>query len=325
MQLYDIYTPIKKHLAAVDRVLNARLLGTRYKSILELNDYLLRAKGKRLRPALVIICAKASSKSKKANFKTLFSIASAIELIHIASLVHDDIIDQATLRHHQPTIHTKFGEDVAVAFGDYLYSVAFELISSCNNPALLSCISQATKALCEGELVQVCERDNLSLLKERYILIAKKKTAALFAASCQSGAMVSCAGQEVQVALKAYGMNLGVAFQIIDDCRDLASNEDDTGKNTGLDFKMGELTLPVLNLLSLSADKNEILRLLKESGKKEAFLNLRQRFIDSPALAKTREDAFSYIGRAKSSLKRLKDTPYKASLLGLLDYVASKA
>lgn len=325
MQIQDIYSPIKKHLAAVENILNERLLNTRYKSILELNDYLLRAKGKRLRPALVIISAKASSRSGKANFKTLFSIASAIELIHIASLVHDDIIDQATLRHHQPTIHAKFGQDVAVAFGDYLYAVAFELISSCNNTDLLSCISQATKALCEGELVQVCERDNLSLLKERYLLIARKKTASLFAASCQSGAMISCAGPDVQIALKGYGMNLGVAFQIIDDYLDLASNEGDTGKNTGLDFKMGELTLPVLNLLSLSADKNEILQLLKESDKREAFLNLRQKFVNSPALAKTREDAFCYINRAKSSLKGLESTSYKASLLGLLNYVASKA
>jgi len=323
MQLEDIYQPIKTDLAAVDRLLAGQLKDTRYKSILELNNYLLEGKGKRLRPALVIICAKASLKSKKLNLKTLASIASAIELIHIASLVHDDIIDQATLRHHKPAIHVKFGQDVAIAFGDYLYAVAFELISSCNNPDLLSCISQAAKALCEGELVQVCERDNLSLLKERYILIAKKKTASLFAASCQSGAMLSCKNPKVQIALKGYGLNLGIAFQIIDDYLDLVSNEANLGKNTGLDFKMGELTLPVLNLLSYSRDKGRVLEMLKNQDEKEAFLDLRERFINSFANTKTKNDALYYVRRARNALAELSESAYKKSLFGLLDYIVN--
>lgn len=326
MELKRIYQPIKKDLAAVDRVINENLKDTRYKSILELNNYLLEGKGKRIRPALVIISSRATSRDKLSTINyQLTKIASAIELIHIASLVHDDIIDEATLRHHKPTINVRFGEDVAIAFGDYLYAVAFELIASCKNTDILSCISQATKALCEGELIQVCERDNLSLLKERYLLIVKNKTASLFAASCQSGAMLAYGRPLVQNALKEYGLNLGIAFQIIDDYLDLVSSEENLGKNAGLDFKMGELTLPVLNLLSESRDdKNRIMELLKNQEREGALQDLRQRFINSGAFQKTRKDAFLYIRKAKHCLHNLKNSSYKESLSSLVDYVSGK-
>lgn len=325
MKLENIYHPIAKDLNRVDRVLAQNLKNTRYKSILELNNYLLEGRGKRIRPALVIISAKATScyKLSTINYE-LTKIASAIELIHIASLVHDDIIDRATLRHHKPSISAKFGQDVAIAFGDYLYSVAFELIASCNNPDILSCISQATKSLCEGELVQVSERDNLSLLKERYIMIVKKKTASLFAASCQVGAKISCGKEPVEEALKDYGLNLGVAFQIIDDCLDLVAEERDLGKDGGLDFKAGELTLPVLNLLSEVKDRERIIKLLASSDRQEAFQDLRRRFINSKALNSTKQSAFSYIHKAKRSLNKLRDSSYKQSLIFLLEYVITK-
>lgn len=324
MELKRIYQPIKKDLAAVDSLLSESLKDTKYKSILELNNYLLEGKGKRIRPALVIISAKASSAQKKPDPKALAAIASAIELIHIASLVHDDIIDKATLRHHRPSLNVKFGEDISIAFGDYLYAVAFELIASCKNTDILSCISQATKALCEGELIQVCERDNLSLLKERYLLIVKNKTASLFAASCKAGVMLAFGRPQVQNALKEYGLNLGIAFQIIDDYLDLVSNEENLGKNAGLDFKMGELTLPVLNLLSESRDKNRIMELLESQEREGALQDLRQRFINSGAFNRTKEDALLYIGKARDCLHNLKDSSYKQSLSALLDYVHAK-
>lgn len=322
MRLQDIYLPIKTDLAAVERILAEKLKGTRYKSILKLNNYLLENRGKKLRSALVIISAKASSGCRLSTFSSqLAKIASAIELIHVASLVHDDIIDESDLRHHKPAFHVKFGEDVSIAFGDYLYSVAFELIASCKNTDILTCIAQATRGLCEGELIQVCERDNLSLLKERYLLIVKKKTASLFAASCQAGAILSKGRQPVQSALKEYGLNLGVAFQIIDDCLDLAGNREKLGKSPGLDFKMGELTLPVLNLISQEADKDSILKLLRNQDDEKAFQDLSRRFLDSPAFDETKKDVFLYIRKAKNCLCDLEDSSYKQSLSALLDRV----
>jgi len=324
MQLKEAYQPIKKELEAVEGVLASSLRESKNKSILRINNFLLSCPGKRLRPALVILSAKAGSGHKQGVAGGgLIKIASAIELIHMASLVHDDVIDHSKLRHNQPTIHSKWGEDVAIALGDYLYSKAFELIATSKNTDILSCISQATRLMCEGELIQVCERDNLQLLKERYIIIVKKKTANLFAASCQSGAIASGAREPVRGALREYGLNFGIAFQIIDDCLDLIAREEDLGKTPGADFKMGELTLPVLNLLSKSKDKNRILSLLKNPDSR-AFEDLRQRFINSPAYLRTKDDVALYIHKAKNGLSSLNDSCFKQSLFILAEGLLKK-
>lgn len=325
MQLKEIYQLIERELTDVERVLRVSLMSSRSKSILKIGDYLLDVKGKRLRPALVILSAKASLKQKpKAAYQQLTRIASAVELIHMASLIHDDVIDRSSLRHSKPTINSKYGQDVSITMGDYLYSIGFELISSCRNLDILSCIASATKAMCEGELIQVCERGSLDLLKKRYIIIAKKKTASLFVASCQAGAILSNCESSVQYTLKEYGLNLGIAFQIIDDYLDLIGKAKDLGKNPGADFKMGELTLPVLNLLTQGKDRNRVISLIKQQDNPEAFKELNQRFINSRALLKTKEDVCFYVQEAKKELNGLKDSCFKQSLSNLADYLVNK-
>lgn len=324
MQLQKIYQLIKKELIAVEQILEKSLKGAKNKSILEISDYLLVAKGKRLRPALVILSAKASQQPSPINERSMVSIAAAMELIHTASLIHDDVIDHASLRHNKPTINSKYGQDVSIALGDYLYSIGFELISSCRNTDILSCIASATKAMCEGELIQVCERDNLELLRKRYLIITKKKTASLFVASCQAGAILSDSKVSVQQTLKGYGLNFGIAFQIIDDYLDLIGQAKDLGKSPGADFKMGELTLPVLNLLAQTKDKNRILSLIREQDSPGAFKELRQRFINSEAHIKTKDDVSYYIRKAKKSLNNLENSCFKQSLFVLTDYVADR-
>ena len=324
MQLKDIYQPISKELGAVEELLRDSLTDSGYRSITEVNNYLLDAKGKRLRPALVILSAKAAGDSHQINKRSMASLACAMELIHIASLIHDDVMDHAALRHHKPTINSKYGEDVSITLGDYLYSKAFELIANCKNIDILSCVSQATRLMCEGQLIQVCERDNLELLKSKYIIVVKKKTAALFAASCRAGAVLADAGISYKNILREYGLNFGIAFQIIDDCLDLIAKEEDLGKDPGADLKMGELTLPVLNLLSQSKDKNRILSLMKEKDNADAFKELRERFVNSKAALKTQKDILFYIGTAKKSLSRLEDSPFKKSLFTLADFMVER-
>ncbi len=324
MQLKEIYQPIRKELTAVEQILEKSLKGATNKSILEISDYLLGAKGKRLRPALVILSARASQKSPAINERSMASVATAMELIHTASLIHDDVIDHAPLRHNKPTINSKYGQDVSIALGDYLYSIGFELISSCGNTGILSCIASATKSMCEGELIQVCERDNLDLLRKRYIIIAKKKTAGLFIASCQSGAVLSNCEVSLQHTLKEYGLNFGIAFQIIDDYLDLIGQVEDLGKTPGADFKMGELTLPVLNLLAEDKDRNRVLSLIQEQNNPASFKELRQRFVNSRALLKTQEDVCFYVQEAKKGLSGLKDSCFKQSLFSLTDYIAQR-
>lgn len=321
MDLKDIYRPISRELNRVEQVLKASLKSGSNKSMLEVVNHILASPGKRLRPALVILSAKASQQPSPINERSMVSIATAMELIHTASLIHDDVIDHASLRHNKPTINSKYGQDVSIALGDYLYSIGFELISSCRNTDILSCIASATKAMCEGELLQVCERDNLELLRKRYLIIAKKKTAGLFVASCKAGAMLVGSNRIIHSALEGYALNFGIAFQIVDDFLDLIADEKELGKVPGADFKVGELTLPVLNLILKSKDKKEITSLLKQTDRQDAFKDLRQMFINSEALLKTKEDIFTYVRKAKVSLNKLGESCFKQSLYFLADYI----
>jgi octaprenyl-diphosphate synthase len=262
--------------------------------------------------------------NSKTTYQQLVKIASSIELIHLASLIHDDVIDHARFRHNKPTINSQYGQDAAIVLGDYLFSVGFKLISSCGNSDIMSCITSAAKAMCEGELIQVSQRDNLDLLKKRYIIIAKKKTASLFVASCQAGTALSDCEAPAQHTLKGYGLNFGIAFQIIDDCLDLIGQQKDLGKTPGADFKMGELTLPVLNLLTQADDRNRVISLIKQQDSPEAFKELKQRFINSRALLETKEEARFYVQEAKKGLDKLQDSSFKQSLFNLADYLLNK-
>jgi len=324
MRLEDIYSPIKKELRDVELLLKRSLNNSGYKSISRISSYLLDSKGKRLRPALVILSAKAAQQSSSLDEKAMISLATAVEFVHIASLIHDDVIDHATTRHNKPSINEKYGEDVSIAAGDYLYSQAFELIANCGNLDILSCLAQATRLMCEGQLVQVCERDNLDLLKSSYIIFVKKKTAALFAASCQAGAILAEPRLIYKDLLAEFGMNFGIAFQMVDDCMDLVGRQKDLGKEPGADLKMGELTLPVLNLISQTRNKEKILALIRQQGSSVALKELRKKFINSPAALKTKEDILVYIRRAKQKLDRLGDSAFKESLLSLTDFVIER-
>ena len=190
MRLEEIYRPIKNELTEIERMIRFSIEASGNASVLKMGGYLLRSGGKRLRPALVTLSARATlGGGVSAVSKQVIKIASAVELIHLASLIHDDVIDHSEVRHNKPTVNAKWGDDVAVVLGDYLYSIGFDLISSCRSADILNCISQSTRMMCEGELIQVCERDNLGILKERYITIVKNKTANLFAACCQAGVL----------------------------------------------------------------------------------------------------------------------------------------
>lgn len=326
MQLKEIYQPIDKELKAVEETLESSLSESRHQSILRINRFLLDSPGKRIRPALVILSAQASlGQRTRISRSQLVKIATAIELIHMASLIHDDVVDHSTLRHHQPTINAKWGQDVSIALGDYLYSLAFKLIATCGNMDILDCISSAAKAMCSGELLQIVERDNLSLLKERYLLIVKKKTAALFVASCHAGALIAQSPPYLQNALKGYGLNLGIAFQIIDDCLDLMAEQEKLGKIPGQDLSVGEITLPLLNLLeSFSKEERRGLIKLIESKPKDFLSKIKARLLNSDALSRTKKTTSSYLNIAKNKLKALPESDYRRSLLDLADFISNR-
>ncbi len=328
MNLEKIYQPIVDDLKTVENRIVSSIKESRNGSILAMSNFLLESPGKRIRPALVLLSEKATSvgKNNSCNREAPTNIAAAVELIHMASLIHDDVLDKSPTRHNKPSVNARWGDDVSIALGDYIYSKAFDLIGKCKNPDVFACISEAIYVMCEGELTHVCQRDNLDLSKNSYMVIVKKKTASLFAACCHAGTIMGNRGHTVQAALKEFGLNFGMAFQIIDDCKDIISEEKVLGKRPGQDVIVGDMTLPLLTLLEVvSQNRREELKNIFRSKIDGRNLNkIRAMLIDSNALFKTQEVVASYINCAKEKLEALTDSDYKESLSQLADYITQK-
>ncbi|MFC1677521.1 polyprenyl synthetase family protein [Planctomycetota bacterium] len=326
MNLEQIYQPISDDLEKVERFLQVSIKESKNPSILKMSQSLLETGGKRLRPALVILSERAASvgKDNRSDNDQLIRLATAVEMIHIASLIHDDVLDGATMRRGKPTINAKLGDDVSIIFGDFVYSKAFELIGKCRNSDLFECICQAIYVMCEGELTQVCHRGDLELPKDTYIAIVEKKTASLFAACCQGGAIIGNHNGAVQKALKDFGLNFGIAFQIVDDCKDIVSEERILGKQPGQDVTAGDMTLPLLNLLEVAdpSGRDQIKRILGSAMDKRNLKKIRKMLVETKALNSTQKTALSYIDHAKQELRGLENSDYKKSLCSLTDRVS---
>ena len=250
-------------------------------------------------------------------------IAAATELIHMASIVHDDVIDNSDLRRSKPTINCKWGKEISIALGDWLFSTASELISDCDGSDIMQCLSIATREMCEGELLQLCERGNLSLPKRKYILIVKKKTATLFAACCKAGAIISNAEYKLYGSLSRYGMNFGIAFQIVGDYLDITGEKIITGKMPGKDIELKEMTLPLLNLFKIlkESDRKILRNLISTGTKKESLKKVRDILVLKGPAGETKKEAMMYIYRAKREISILKPSVYKKALTDLSDFI----
>jgi octaprenyl-diphosphate synthase len=211
--------------------------------------------------------------------------------------------------------------------GDYIYSKAFQLIGNCGNTDIFACMSEAIHSMCQGELMHVCQRRNLDLSKDSYIVIAKKKTASLFAASCHAGTIIGNHSRDLQTALKEFGLNFGVAFQIVDDCRDVIGEEGDLGKEPGQDVIAGDITLPLLTLSDAvgQAEREEIKNMLGSANDKINLSRLRAMLANSDALCKTEQVVTSYLAGAKERLNRLADSVYKESLSRLVEHTTQRS
>ncbi|KKM23364.1 hypothetical protein LCGC14_1615980, partial [marine sediment metagenome] len=245
MKLEKIYSPIKKELNRIELELRSQLLSSKDKFILQVNRYLLDSAGKRLRPSLLLLCAKTNNHW---NEKAI-PVAACLELIHTASLVHDDVLDEADLRRNKAVFNTRWGNEPAILTGDYLYFKAFSILSQLEVPRISSIVSFAAEQMCEGEIIQTCKTYQLDVSEEDYLEIIRKKTASLMAASCEAGAVLSGSHPSLQKALAHYGLNFGMAFQIIDDCQDLTASPDEAGKSTYKDIEQGKMTLPLIYLV----------------------------------------------------------------------------
>ncbi|MFG0248391.1 MAG: polyprenyl synthetase family protein, partial [Phycisphaeraceae bacterium JB051] len=206
-----------------------------------------RYRGKRLRPLLVLVAGMASSRDGATLTQAHRILATVVEMVHMATLVHDDILDEADVRRGGATVNSLRGNETAVMLGDYMISHAYHLCSSIDDQTIARTVANTTNVVCEGELLQLANRENWELDEEVYYQIIDRKTASLCGTCCKLAAQLNDQPDEVQQALDQYGRNLGVAFQIIDDILDLTGDENTVGKSTGRDLTKGKLTLPLIH------------------------------------------------------------------------------
>ena len=242
--LADLFAPIRAELAEAERIFQHEL-GSRFPFVQHLVDHCGDYQGKRLRPALLLLAARPAARSPR----PIPVLAAVVEMIHTATLVHDDILDESMVRRHAATVNAEWGNETAVLLGDYLFTHAFHLAASLESTLACRWIGRATNRVCEGEMQQVHHRGNLDLDEASYFAIIEGKTAELTAVSCRLGAHYAGADEATTEALERYGRNLGVAFQIADDVLDIWGEERVTGKSLGTDLEKQKLTLPVIRLL----------------------------------------------------------------------------
>ena len=281
-------------------------------------SYVCGAGGKRLRPALALLSAGATGKITASHV----DLAVILELIHIATLVHDDIMDGAELRRDQPSANAKWGNAITVLLGDCLFAHALRLSTNFSNSDFSRRIADAAAEVCSGEIVQTQRRFDLKLSTADYYRIIEMKTAALFSAACELGAFISEASPPVIGALKSFGSKLGVAYQIYDDILDLAGSEEETGKTLGTDLRKGKFTLPVLLMLQSGKDPATIRSLLLKEDAVDGEL-LVAMLGSAGALKAAKGVALRLIGEALAQLDEIQDNKYARGLRAIADHLST--
>jgi octaprenyl-diphosphate synthase len=290
-----------------------------------LGRYLLETKGKRVRPALLILSTLAAGNEKVPT--GMVRLAAVMEMLHTATLVHDDIIDNADVRRNRESLNSKFGNQAAVLMGDWLYMSAFETSLEQRSLEILDVLTRLTRMMTEGELMQLTLIGNTEITEAQYFEVLKRKTAYLFSGCCEIGALLSGASNEVRSALRDYGMDLGVAFQLADDALDFTADEKTIGKAAGSDILEGKMTLPLIKLIEADPNVREMLEEIMEEGtyKNGTREEIGRRLRTNAVLKETKAVAREYGERARKSLEVLPETRYRSALEAIPDFVIRRS
>lgn len=299
------------------------LISTRVSYIKEIVTYIIKSGGKRVRPVLVMLCSKLCGYRGRKHIP----YAAIIEFIHTATLLHDDVVDNAKTRRGLSTVNTVWGNEPSVLVGDFLYSRSFELMSRDGNNEILKTISKVTTALSEGEILEIVKTADVETTEKDYYEIIGNKTAVLFGAACEIGAILGQRPDNERRALRNFGYDLGIAFQLMDDVLDYTSYNDVLGKRVGTDLKEGKVTLPLIHILRNAGEKNKA-RIEKIFAKPR----ITQRDFDrvlaiiekNGGIAYTLEATERHLTQAKRYLDVFPASRYKTALLELADYMLKR-
>jgi octaprenyl-diphosphate synthase len=304
---------------AVDAVIRARL-DSDVVLIRTIGDYIVGAGGKRMRPAMLLMVAKALGYEGTMHHL----LAAVVEFIHTATLLHDDVVDESDLRRGRSTANAVFGNAASVLVGDYLYSRSFEMMVESNSMPAMSVLSAATTVIAEGEVLQLLNVHDPDVSLERYLQVVRYKTAKLFEAATQVGAIIANASAETEAAAAAYGRHIGTAFQLIDDVLDYSGEAEALGKNVGDDLREGKPTMPLIRVLEVGTDAQK--RLIQEAIKtgEADFAAVARAIQETDALAYTRQAAAAEAALARDALCDFPISVHQKSLLEFCSFAVER-
>ncbi len=316
----QIIDPVEPFLEAVSKRLN-RQVSSFEPDLLPYAEYALTTNGKHLRPALVALAANAVGKPQDAHV----TVAVIIEMVHLATLVHDDVMDEAEIRRGRLTLAANWGNEIAVLFGDCLFAQALKLAASFPTPEICRAVAMATNTVCSGEILQTQHRRDFGFTQENYFKVIEMKTAELFALSCDLSACLSDSEPEARVALRQFGLAFGTAYQVFDDCVDLFGSEAAAGKSLGTDLAKGKLTLPILILWDRanSAEKQQIEELV-QVWQPGSIKSLEAMLAKYDTLNASLEVIQDYLEKSRHTLRRLPASAGRNGLLGLTEYLGQQ-
>ncbi len=320
LTLAQLYSPIREELGQVEEILRNELTSN-HPFVDGLVKHGFRLGGKRLRPALVLLSAKACGDISQDHL----TLGAAMELIHTATLIHDDVLDEASMRRHLDTVNARWDNEASVLLGDYLLARSIGLVGTLDTTFACEIIGNASREMCEGELRQIGTRGNYNLKEEEYLDIIGDKTAALCACCCRLGAHYAGASEETQQSFARYGRHLGLAFQVVDDVLDVSGDEATMGKSLGTDLVKQKATLPLIRLLGMASDDDraKLMAILSNSD------NHRQGALDPwfekyDAIEYSRQKAEELTHLAVAELDSLSQGPILDTLRRLAEFVVSR-
>lgn len=317
-----VFRLIRRELLAVDEEFE-RQARSNIQIIANIGNYLHQAGGKRVRPALLILAAKVFGEEAD---DSLIRLATVMEFIHTATLVHDDIIDGAEMRRGRRAVSSQWGNNTAVLIGDWLYMSAFETALQQRNLAILDTLTEATRKMTEGELIQLTLIGNIRITEDQHFDIVRRKTGYLFSASCRVGGIHRGASETEQLALADYGVNLGIAFQLTDDLLDFTSDTEKLGKPVLSDLREGKLTLPLIRLTAAHPELIPVIRaaMEEEAGETKPAEEVLALLEEYGELERARRDAYIFAGRAREALSILPDNAYRRALEDIAQYIVER-